>query len=84
MFANTSLPARAPRTWLWGVVGGIVRAIEARAECNELAALSERERQDIGWTRRDECGCPPVVNPADEEARRVALRAWYGQYKRAA
>ena len=60
-------------------------ALEARRVRAELAALSERELQDIGWTRRDDCIEPAVVEgPAERASRARAVRAWYGHDKKAA
>ena len=53
-------------------------AIEARRVRAELAALSERELQDIGWARRDdEAASRPVETAADRLARARAVRAWH-------
>jgi uncharacterized protein YjiS (DUF1127 family) len=63
--------------------GWPARALEARRARASLAELSERELRDIGGAR-DEYELSVAETPAEREARRLAVRAWYGHYSRAA
>lgn len=65
-------------------LGWPARVLEQRAVRERLAALSERERQDIGGVRLEAVGRPAPETPAERRARRIAIRAWYGHGAEAA
>ena len=82
--SNLSSLAASAAARLTGAFAWAPRAWEAREARLQLGSLDERERQDIGWTARDEATMFPVETFAYEQAKRVALKAWYGDYRRAA
>ena len=75
---SASLIARLVHAAAWPA-----RVLEARGVRARLAELSERELRDIGGVR-DSLDMPVAETPAEREARRLAVRAWYGHYAKAA
>lgn len=73
-----------PVLWVEQIRKAVAEAFEARRARAELAVLSERELQDIGWARRDEASVAPAENAQERAARALAVRAWYGHDKKAA
>ena len=65
-------------------LGWPARVLEARETRARLAELSERELHDIGGVRQDVGDWLAAETPAERQARRIAVRAWYGHDAEAA